>query len=113
MLNNTYYRISVIIILFILKNIIILFDCIVVYQYMPTNWINLDKEYGYINIKTIVFTLGVFILIYVVWILINIYILRKIDHTKELNLVEILFYIIIIALPIYLAHDYHGFLGTT
>jgi len=101
-------NVKVNIMLLILKNIIILFDCILVYQYLPNYLTNLNGKYSYINVKTTVLTLGILILIYVVWILINIYIIRKINHIKALNLVEILFYIMIIALPIYLFHAYQS-----
>lgn len=101
-------NVKVNIMLLILKNIIILFDCILVYQYLPNYLTNLNGKYSYINVKTTVLTLGILILIYVVWILINIYIIRKINYIKALNLVEILFYIMIIALPIYLFHAYQS-----
>lgn len=94
--------------LLILKNIIILFDCMVLYQYLPVYYTNLNGKYGNTNVKTTALTLGIPILIYAVWILINIYIIRKIAHIKALNLVEILFYIMIIALPICLFHAYQS-----
>ena len=95
-------------ILVVLKNIIMIFACIIVYQCMPNYWTNLNKTYGYVNIKSITLTLGIFIFIYVVWILVNIYIIRKTSNVKAFYLIEVLFYTTIIALPIYLFHAYQS-----
>ena len=95
-------------VIIVIKNIIMLFSCIVVYQALPNSWTNLKWNYGDIDVKTIAQTLSIFIGIYAIWMLINYFVLRKIGYIKALSLIEILFYILIIALPIYLSHAYES-----
>lgn len=95
-------------VLFVLKNIIILFAGVVVFQKLPNYWTNINEKYGYINIKAIVIALSVIILIYGFWILINFCIMRRIGAVKAMRLMEVLFYIMIITLPMYLFHAYES-----
>lgn len=94
--------------LFILKNIILLFFSMIVYQCVPSCWANMNKIYGNISINTICFTLAIFIFIYLVFLSFNIYTIYKPFHLKIFNLADVLFYNIIIALPIYLSHNYQS-----
>ena len=95
-------------ILFILKNIIMLFACLIVYQAFPEYWTNLDGKYGHIDTKAIISISGILILIYGFWILMNIYIANKSGSTMLLKLGEILFYNAIIALPLYVSQSYES-----
>ncbi|MDP4177776.1 MAG: PAS domain-containing sensor histidine kinase [Bacillota bacterium] len=94
--------------LFILKNLILIFFSMIVYQCVPSYWANTNKIYGNISITTICFSLSIFILIYLVFLLFNIYIIYKPFHLKIFNLADVLFYNIIIALPIFLSHNYQS-----
>lgn len=95
-------------ILFILKNIIMLFACLIVYQAFPEYWTNFDGKFGYINTKAIISISGILVLIYGFWMLMNIYIANKSSNTMLLKLGEILFYNAIIALPLYASHSYES-----
>ncbi|MDP4089803.1 MAG: ATP-binding protein [Bacillota bacterium] len=93
-------------ILLVLKNLIMLFACVIVYQSFPHYWTNLQNQYGSIDVKAVIFALAIVITIYVVWLLVNIYIIRKWLNNTVLGLLEILFYNAVIALPICFAHAY-------
>ncbi|MFA9399321.1 MAG: PAS domain S-box protein, partial [Clostridiaceae bacterium] len=96
------------IMLIVLKITIMLFGCIIVYQFLPFYWINDNSEYGYINTKAIGFVLISLILIYASWLLINIFMLNQKSKNKFSCIFEILFYITVISLPIYIFHDYQN-----
>ncbi|MFA9397744.1 MAG: ATP-binding protein [Clostridiaceae bacterium] len=93
-------------ILFSLKSAILLFICIIVYQCLPDYFLDLKNKYGYINEKYIFALLSSFLLICLVWVIINIFSTNRKNKNTKFFSIELIFYVLIIILPICLFHAY-------
>lgn len=93
------------IILIIIKNMTFLFACILFFQCFPEYWTNISKNFGNIDIQTVSFLLCT-LLAFIIFTAINIAIIYELIYTKWLGLIEMLFYIFIVSLPIFLSHSY-------
>lgn len=101
--NNIFMMLS------IMKIAIIVFISIIIYINVPNYWGILKiKNNGQFNLYTTAFLLCIMALIYVTWIMINLKSELSVNVFKISWLIENIFFILIISLPIYLSSAYEN-----
>lgn len=87
---------------------IVLFVNVIIYQGIPNYILNLNDNYNYYNIYTLIIFVCVTALVYLIWLVINIKVTVRFGNFKTLPLIEILFLTIMVSLPMYLSNSYQG-----